>query len=70
VRAKRLQIAVFFWQYFSRPFRIFTQVAARLLHSAPSVTTRIFNFFVVCSKFCSGADGIRTHALRRAKAAR
>ena len=30
--AKRLQIAVFFWQCFSRPFRIFTRVAARLLH--------------------------------------
>jgi hypothetical protein len=41
-----------------------------LLHGALGVTTRIFNFLVVCRKFNSGADGIRTHALRRAKAAR
>ena len=55
-------------QYFQQ-FRIFTRVAARLLHGTLCVTTRIFNFFVVCRKFNSGADGIRTHALRRAKAA-
>jgi hypothetical protein len=54
----------------SQQFRRFTRVAARLLHGAPGLTTRIFNFFVVCRKFSSGADGIRTHALRRAKAAR
>ena len=54
----------------SRPFRLLARVAARLLHGAPGVTTRIFNFLLVCRKFSSGADGIRTHALRRAKAAR
>jgi hypothetical protein len=55
-------------QYFQQ-FTIFTRVAARSLHGALCVTTRSFNFFVVCRKFNSGADGIRTHALRRAKAA-
>jgi hypothetical protein len=54
-------------QYFQQ-FRIFTRVAARLLHGAPGLTTRIFSFFVVCRKFSSGAEGIRTHALRRAQA--
>jgi hypothetical protein len=55
-------------QYFQQ-FTILTRVAARLLHGAPGVTTRIFNFFVVCRKFRSGAEGIRTPDLRRAKAA-
>jgi hypothetical protein len=64
-----LQVGIFSRDLFSQQFRRFTRVAARLLHGAPGVTTRIFNFFVVCRKFSSGADGIRTHALRRAKAA-
>jgi hypothetical protein len=64
-----LQIGISSRDQYSQQFRRFTRVAARLLHGAPGVTTRILNFFVVCRKFSSGADGIRTHALRRAKAA-
>jgi hypothetical protein len=54
-------------QSISKQFRRLTRVAARLLHGALGLTTRILNLFVVCRKFSSGADEIRTHALRRAK---
>jgi hypothetical protein len=38
-----------------------------LLHGVLCMTTRIFSFFVVCRKFISGAEGIRTPDFRRAK---
>src|SRR5215203_2937319 len=45
---------------FIQQFKRFTRVVARLLHGVLCMTTRIFNFFVVCRKFISGAKGIRT----------
>jgi len=49
---------------FIQQFKRFTRVVARLLHGVLCMTTRIFNFFVVCRKFISGAKGIRTPDLR------
>ena len=42
---------------FFQQFKSFTRVVARLLHGVLCMTTRIFNFFVVCRKFISGAEG-------------
>ncbi len=55
---------------FFQQFKRFIRVVAWLLQGVLCVTTRSFNFFVVCRKFISGAEGIRIPDLRRAKAAR
>ena len=47
-------------------------VAVRLQYEAPGTFRnlyRSFTFYLQTYTFLSGADGIRTHALRRAKAA-
>jgi hypothetical protein len=45
------------------------RVAARLLHEAFGRRDEDCRFLAVCRNFASGAEGIRTPDLRRAKAA-
>jgi hypothetical protein len=71
--SKFLQMTIFCREYSALVFRRFARVAARLQLKGsdehPSSTALVVIYLQITT-FRSGADGIRTHALRRAKAAR